>query len=321
MPPKRDATRNDGETHDGDADQAGAMEDLRQQLRRAREENRQLATENGELIQVARHNEEMANHNQAMQQRNGEMPMPRQMCFNGRTSWESFLTPFERVARACRWSAEDMLFRLTSSLRDEAAEYAFCHIPPEALNSYAALVLALEARFKEKRPIASYLAQLETRRLQTKENVSEFSADIRKLVMKSYPTADERTRETIGVRHFLKGLGDHQTSIAVGMRDPQTIEEARAAYETYGSLRDDAARPSRVRAVTIEEDDYVTKKELKSFGEDLVQGITAKFDSALAGMANRRKNKIPRSQIECYNCHEKGHYASECPAKKAEQEN
>lgn len=318
MPPKRDATRNDGETNDGDADLVGAIDDLRQQLMRATNENRQLATENGELIQAVRNNDN--------QVRNGDMPMPRQICYSGKSSWESFITPFQRVARACQWSDEDKLFRLTSSLRDEAAEYAFCHIPPETLNRYATLVLALEARFKEKRPIASYLAQLETRRLQPKENVSEFIADIRRLVMKSYPTADERTRETICVRHFLKGLGDHQTSIAVGMRDPQTIEEARAAFETYGSLREDAAKPPRVRAVSMkDEEQYVTKSELKSFGEDLVKDISVKFnklDSALSAMTKKNKNRIPRSQIECYACREKGHYASECPVKKnAEQEN
>ena len=67
--------------------------------------------------------------------------------------------------------------------------------------------------------MTSYLAQLEARKLQPRERVSEFLADIRRLVLKSYPTADDQTRETIGVRHFLKGLPDQNTAVAVGMKD------------------------------------------------------------------------------------------------------
>ena len=91
--------------------------------------------------------------------------------------------------------------------------------------------------------MTSYLAQLEARKLQPWEKVSEFLADIRSLVLKSYPTADDQTRETIGVQHFLKGLLDQNTAVAVGMKDSQILEEACSAWETYSSLRDDLGRP------------------------------------------------------------------------------
>ena len=45
--------------------------------------------------------------------------------------------------------------------------------------------------------MTSYLTQLEGHKLQPREKVSEFLADIRKLVYKSYPTIDDRTRETM----------------------------------------------------------------------------------------------------------------------------
>ena len=73
--------------------------------------------------------------------------------------------------------------------------------------------------------MTAYLAQLEAHKLPPREKVSEFLADIKKLVVKSYPTADEDTRETIGVHHFLKGQSDPEMAVAVGMKNPRTLDE------------------------------------------------------------------------------------------------
>ena len=75
-----------------------------------------------------------------------------------------------------------------------------------------------------------------------KESLTEYTADIRRLVVKGYPTADEQTRETIALRHFVKGLNDHQMVLSVGMRDPKTIEEARTAAEMYMALREETGK-------------------------------------------------------------------------------
>ena len=51
----------------------------------------------------------------------------------------------------------------------------------------------MEARFKERRCETSYMSELENRKLASKEKISEYVADIKKLVRKGYPTADELT--------------------------------------------------------------------------------------------------------------------------------
>ena len=97
------------------------------------------------------------------------VPLPWQMTYDGKTSWPSFILPFKSLAAACRWSEEQKLFRLTNSLRDDAAEYAFVQVSSDVVNSFELLELALDARFAEKRTAASYLASLEARKLQPKE--------------------------------------------------------------------------------------------------------------------------------------------------------
>ena len=96
------------------------------------------------------------------------------MTYDGKTSWQSFIWPFKSLAAACRWSEDEKLFRLTNSLRDDAAEYAFAQLSSDVVNSFELLELALDARFAEKRTAASYLASLEAHKLQPKEMLSEY---------------------------------------------------------------------------------------------------------------------------------------------------
>ena len=147
--------------------------------------------------------------NRGVPRRKGhEIPMPRQVLFDGKTSWESFVKPFRALQESCAWNEDECLFRLQSSLRGEAAEFAFNQTTSETTASYSKLMLALETRYKEHRNSSSYLAELESRKLQPKEKLAEYVPDIRRLVIKGYPTADGITRETINIRYFIKALQD-----------------------------------------------------------------------------------------------------------------
>ena len=138
--------------------------------------------------------------------------------------------------------------------------------------------------------MTSYLAQLEARKLQPREKVSEFLADIRWLVLKSYPTADDRTRETIGVRHFLKGLPKH-SCCSVNERPPNS----RRGLYCLGnsSLRDDLGRPPHAQAAVAIEDNtpkFVTHQAMAKFGDQLTtvfEEKLGKIESILKGMGKK----------------------------------
>ena len=93
--------------------------------------------------------------------------------------------------------------------------------------------------YTEKRTTASHLAPLEACKLQPKEKLSKYTADIKKLVIKGYSTADQQTRETIRLRYFLNGLPESQMAVAVGMNSPETLEEVHTILDTYNSLREE----------------------------------------------------------------------------------
>ncbi len=155
-----------------------------------------------------------------------DVPLPRQMLYDGKGSYETFIRPFINMAKVCKWSNEEKVFRLTNSLRGEAADYVFNQLDSGVRASYYDLQHALATRFKERRTTASFLVELESRKLGQKEKLIEYVADIKCLVRNSYPTADGVTLDTIGLRHFLRGICDQQMVLAVGMKNPQSIEEA-----------------------------------------------------------------------------------------------
>ena len=67
------------------------------------------------------------------------------------------------AAAACQWDDWEKVFRLKSSLRGDAAKHAFTQIPQDVCVDYDGLVIALEARYKDNRTMASHLEELESR--------------------------------------------------------------------------------------------------------------------------------------------------------------
>lgn len=262
------------------------------------------------------------------------VPPPKQVLFDGRNSWESFIKPFESMALSCGWTDHEKHFRLECSLRGQSADYAFNHISPEVRGNYVMLKNALEQRYAEKRTSACYLAELESRKLGLRENLAKYVADIKRLVIKGYPTADEITRGTVGLRHFLKGLPDPQMSVAVGMSNSRDIDEARLALETYKSLCNEVGGEVP-RVHNVMEDDSnnaVTEERLQAFGRQINQKIDSKFgrikklilkNSCEQGRSlpekresdrnGENKNSSKYANVQCYTCYEYGHYSRKCP--------
>lgn len=248
-----------------------------------------------------------------------DVPLPRQMVFNGSESWESFVQSFKSLSVSCEWDDTEKLFRLKSSLRGEAAEYVFTQLPDEFSLSYNDLVTALESRYKERRTIASYLAELESRKLGHKEKLNEYVCDIQRLVIKGFPTADALTRETIGLRYFIKGLQDPQMAVAIGMQNPTSMAMARAAVENYNSLREEASKVPRPRVNALMDNgaEVATASGETHKRLDQLENNIAELISLMKQDRRRDYNyRAPRrrqSEIQCFKCREMGHIARNCP--------
>ena len=274
-------------------------------------------------------------------QGNFNIPLPRQMVYDGKTPYEMFIRSFLALADTCGWDDKERAFRMLNTLRGEAADYVFTQVDPRVQHSFYALEHALEARFKERRSETSFLAELESRKLDAKEKVSEYVADIKRLVRKGYPTADERTFNKIALRHFIRGLTDQQMVLAVGMKDPKTVEEAQNILDTYHSLRDEAKPGGAIRAKAVWQNKpgskFITESRLNDRLSETEGKITKKVDQKMEEIVSLIKKQPDKnveenkgfkrleenkgfkrrdmSTVECFKCHGFGHYARFCEAK------
>ena len=256
------------------------------------------------------------------------MQLPHQDLFDGSRSWESFFSAFKNIASACRWDSRERRFRLLASLRGDAADFAYQQLPEEIVNEYDKLAEALAERFGNRKTAASFVSQLEARRLGPKESISEFAAEIKRLTTFGYPTADSATLDMIAMRHFLRGLGDHNMTLTIGMQEPRTLQEAREIAERYLNLREEAVRrPVRsVSASTSNAETLISEERLNSFEKRVMDVIEKRLSDILAKQSEAQPSPRPtgyrqrrgggsggRQRIRCYSCNGEGHIARWCP--------
>ena len=260
--------------------------------------------------------------------RHVSVQLPHQDLFDGSRPWESFISAFTNIASACRWDNRERRFRLLASLRGDAADFAYQQLPEDIVDDYGKLSDALGERFGSRKSAASFVSQLEARRLVPKESISEFAAEIKRLTTFGYPTADSATLDTIATRHFLRGLGDHNMTLAIGMQEPKTLQEAREIAERYLNLRDESAkRPVRAISASTSSTE-ITEDRLNSFQQKVMDAIdkrlsniTEKQPDTQLQNNNRQGQQKPRRGggaggrpwIRCYNCNGQGHIARWCP--------
>ena len=262
--------------------------------------------------------------------------LPPQEQYDGRgRPWEGFIFSFRSLAEACQWDEKEQRFRLLACLRGEAADFAFQQLSADVVNDLDKLIVALEGRYAARKTPTAFVSQLESRRLGSKETISDYAADIRRLTTFGYPTADAATMEMIATRHFLRGLGDNSMSMTIGMQEPKTLQEARDIAERYHHLREEAARNtprSGIRSISSSESTTVTEEKLVSFMSNLETRI-AQLSADIRAQFRQGNNDSrqyqgqfgdrsrSRAPLRCHECQELGHIVKNCPYRRYHAQN
>ena len=160
-----------------------------------------------------------------------EPPRAKMPTFEGKEEWDSFINPFERMARRNDWGPQQKLDRLHESLRGAAASFVYTQ-PEEVQEDYPQLCRELQHRFGRQDPPSTARQKLGELR-QGKEAVEEYAERVRRLVSRAYPEVPLATQEELAAEAFLRGYKSPRVAYQAMNREPATLSAALTLVDTY----------------------------------------------------------------------------------------
>ena len=122
--------------------------------------------------------------------------------YNGIARWSEYLTQFNLIARLNKWDDDTKALQLATSLTDDAR----CVLMDVKELTWQELVKKLEAKYEPKDPKAVYHAMLRCRTRKASESLPDLMSDIKRMIRRAYPTADEAMKEELCVKHFKESM-------------------------------------------------------------------------------------------------------------------
>ena len=159
---------------------------------------------------------------------------------------------------------------------------------------------ALRQHFCPAEKVFVYQAELQARRLQSGEELTELARDIKTKTRLAYPEANELTLETLMKQYFVTSLPDKEQRLSVSKSYPRTLTQALAYATEYESIM-----KTEQLAVTEK------KKIRQAKAEDDPAQMLAEIFKKLETLTTSRRDpprRPPRdlSQVRCYACQDMG---------------
>ena len=242
-------------------------------------------------------------------------PQIRPDSFTGEEDWDMYISHFEDCSRLGRWTQNEKMLYLATSLRGQARQH-YCSLQLNERHSYDVLGDQLEQRFGNKRQATRWLSKIQNRTRGMDESIAEFGDAIRIYARKAYPTLGPDAQEMLALEHFTKCLTPEMRCRLLD-KDCRTIREGVELVERYEDVLGRANTCVKtVRAVT----DSQANKGTKEDRQESLRRIEAAIKS-LEGRMDRIEMSTRRTGNKryCYSCGSSDHFIRNCPQRGIDQ--
>ena len=261
------------------------------------------------------------------QQRARLQSLPKSLSYDGKGSWQAFLTKFGKFAAIYEWTEEEKRDYLCLCLTDKASEFYALTTDRHVEMTYAEVVEKLEKRFGYRELPETAMVTFSSAVQREEESLDEWADRVLTLAGKAFRELPDAFMTQQAILRFCMGAREKEAGEQVVNQRPQTIEQAidkmKWAIHTHGLMY---GRPKAVRQVVSAEEVQVAEVRVgdqsKSNGrvealekrvgklEEKMDAVMGKLDKLLA-----RQSRSPTSSPsrQCYNCNEAGHFRRECP--------
>ena len=203
------------------------------------------------------------------------------------------------------------------------AATTFRRLPEATRADFSAATNALQKRFEPESKKELYMAEMQTRSLNTTEDWAVFGEELKRLADKAYPDLQEEARERLALNQYLARLEHPQLAFSVRQNKPMCVDEAvriTLEMETYLQASKSAMPVQIAHVDETEEEAAAVTAVASTKWEDPLQMILRRMEKLEADLKSVHQQGPPRSKSRgpnrsrpkttiCWNCRGEDHIA------------